>query len=239
MHNTVSFPCICQLWLLRSWWEPSDSGWNGNSSIVLISISLMIEYWILKFAICAPFGKCLVGWFVHLFVVLFLLWLNVMTIFWRFFFRVKKKYRGQQAVNVTSCREDGVGERRARSPFEPSQHGGQPYGKQADTWQAGNMGMRIIWVYQRKCAQDQEGKNKKKKAWMSGNSTATALLSFEKTFLWHSGEDFSPILWAVSLLSCFFYSEEGFLKRITSLEWQMPILAWFPGIWSSQKVISS
>lgn len=52
MHNTVSFPCIYQLWLLLSWWEPSDSGWDGNSNTLLISISLMIEYWILPPKIC-------------------------------------------------------------------------------------------------------------------------------------------------------------------------------------------
>lgn len=53
----------------------------------------------------------------------------------------KEKSQGRQAVNLTSCREEGVGERREerreRLPFEPSQHGGQPYGKQADTWQEG------------------------------------------------------------------------------------------------------
>lgn len=49
---------------------------------------------------------------------------------------------------------------------------------------------------------------------------------------------FLSLLWAVSLFRCFFCSEEGFLKRITSLEWHGPILAWFPGIWSPQKVLA-
>lgn len=49
----------------------------------------------------------------------------------KIFIALKRKIPGQAGYKPTSCREEGVGEGRGRLPFEPSQHGGQPDGRQA------------------------------------------------------------------------------------------------------------